>query len=289
MLVVDGGTASSSFDATLDGGDATTFSLAGAPELTPDAESWSVAVLFDDLAPRTDTLTVVAITAEGTYPVRSASRAYAVGGFAVTDYEAPPGVDITYRGQMFNAEGVEIGFTESSSTRYDIDPSLVIFSDPLVPGNCVLVEALSDFGGRKVRKRDGATYRVGTRTVGLFAPLGLLEGISLSVQTQSLDDADMLERVLEAMPVLVRSMPPVRVPRQLYVAVTQTDVQDVDVQWGGARTTYPLEGTQVSRSVTDVVVPVVTRQTYMDAFPTWAAFNAAYATWLDAINNPPEA
>jgi hypothetical protein len=289
MQVIDGGTASSSFGTTLDGGSASTVFLASAPELVPDAETWSVGLLFNDLSAATETLTVLAITAEGTYPVRSASRAYAVGGFAVTDHEAPPGVDITYRGQMFDADGGELGFTDSATTRYDIDPSLVIFSDPLVPGNRVLVEALSDFGGRKVRKRDGATYRVGTRTVGLFAPLGLLEGISLSVQTTSLDDADMLERVLEAMPVLVRSMPPVRVPRQLYVAVTQTDVQDIDVQYGGARTTYPLEGTQVSRSVTDIVVPVVTWQTYMDAYPTWAAFNAAYATWLDAINNPPEA
>jgi hypothetical protein len=289
MQVVDGGTASSTSTSTVDGGDAFTVFMPGAPQLTPDASTWSVDLRFDELKAATETLTVVAITAEVTYPVRSATRAYAVGGFTVTDYEAPPGVDVTYRGQMFAAGGTDLGFTDSATTRYNIDPSMVIFSDPLVPGNRVLVEARSDFGARKVRKREGATYRVGTRTVGLFAPLGLLEDVTLSVQTKSLDDADMLERVLEAMPVLVRSMPPVRVPRQLYVGIEQTDTQDVDVHWGGMWTTYPLKGTEVSRSVTDVVVPVVTWQTYMDAFPTWAAFNAAYATWLDAIDNPPEA
>ena len=260
----------------------------GAPLAVADPETWSVGLRFDSLFPATQTMTVTAITPDDTYPVRSADRAYAVGGFVGTDHEAPPGVDVTYRGQMFAADGTDLGYTDASVVRYDIDPSRVILSDPLEPGNAVLVEARNAFGETKVRRRSGNTFRAGGRTIGLYAPLGLLENVKLPVQTQTLEDADMLERVLSAMPVLVRSMPPVRLPRQLYVAIDTDESQDVDVQYGGEWTRYPLEGTQVSRSVTDIVVPIVTWQTYMDAFPTWAAFNAAYATWLDAMDNPPE-
>lgn len=260
----------------------------GAPILTADAGEFSVALRFDSVLPATQTMTVTAVTPELTYPVRSADRVFAVGGLAVTDYEAPPGVDVSYLGHMFAADGTDLGYTDTASARYEIDPSMVIVSDPLDPAKCVLVEAQEDFGGVKVRKRVGSTYRVGNRTIGLYAPLGLYEGLDLSIQTKSLADADTLEQILEAMPVLVRSMPPVRVPRQLYVAIEATEAEDVDVQYGGEWTRYPMKGAQVSRAVTDIVIPVVTWQTYMDVYPTWSLFNAAYASWLDAIENPPE-
>ena len=233
-------------------------------------------------------MTLTAITPEGEYTVRGADRAYAVGGLFVTDYEAPPGVPVTYRGHMYAADGTDMGYTEGATAEYDIDPSMVLLSDPLVPGNAVLVEAQGDFGQRKVRRRVGNTYRVGNRTIGLFTPLGLLEGVDITVQTKDLAAADELEQVLEAMPVLVRSMPVVRIPRQLYVAIESAEAEDIDVQYGEQWTKYPLQATEVSRSVTDIVVPVITWQTYIDAFPTWAAFNSAYATWLDAMQNPPK-
>ncbi|ROS52922.1 hypothetical protein [Frigoribacterium sp. PhB24] len=259
-----------------------------APVLTPDVDDTSVGVRFSTVDPKTQTMTVVAITEEGSYPVRQADRAYAVGGFQVVDHEAPLGVVVTYRGQMFSADGADLGYTDSASTQLDIDPSLVVFSDPLVPSNRVILEAKGDFGTKRVRRRPGNTFRVGSRTIGLFAPLGLLEAVGLAVQTWTADEAATLNAVLEAMPVLVRSMPPARIPRQLYVAIDQPEVEDIDVQYGGGWSIYPLQGAEVSRSVTDIVVPIVTWQTYMDVYPTWAEFNAAYATWLDAMENPPD-
>ena len=260
----------------------------GSAVIEADSRTWSASLVFDSVMPTTQTMTVTAITPEATYPVRGGERAYAAGGLQLVDAEVPFGVPVSYRGQMFDRAGVDLGFTDASDVQIDIDPSTVVLSDPLAPATAVQVSALSSFGRSKARRRQGNTYRVGSRTFGLYAPLGLYEKLSLGVEVQDLGASDLLEEVLEAMPVLVRSMPPVRLPRQLYVAIEAPEVQDVDVQYGGGWSKYPLEAAQVSRTVTDVVIPIVTWQAYLDAFGTWSQFNAAYATWLDAQQNPPE-
>jgi hypothetical protein len=264
--------------------------MAYAPTVTPYVDlnpGPRVDILFSTLPAAVQTITVVGISTAGEYNVRGAENAFAAGGFTVTDSEVPLGVPVTFRGHMFGVDGADLGYTDPTVVTVQADPDLVYLSDPLAPANAVAVIPTSRFGQRKTRSRSGAVYRTGNRTVALFGPVGLLEGLDLTVETFSVADADTLLGVVTALPVLVRSMPPIRLPRQLYVAIPEPQEEDVDVAYGGDWTIQALAGDEVSRTEVDVVVPVVTWQTFIDAFPTWDAMNARYSTWLDAMTNPP--
>jgi hypothetical protein len=65
------------------------------------------------------------------------------------------------------------------------------------------------------------------------------------------------------------------------------DAIQQDVQWGGGWVLFDLKGDEIDATTLDILVPVVTWQDYIDAFPTWADMEAAYSTWFDAMKNPP--
>lgn len=221
--------------------------------------------------------------------VRDAERAFAGGGYTETDYEAPVGVPVTYRAELFDEFGVSQGFTPSATTTLVGPVGVAWFSDPLDPANVVGVDMHGRFGSRLVRTRNTNDYQIGDRVVSLLGARGLLRGIPLWVHTDTIEQADALERVLAATNVLVRTMPIVRIPRALYVSVSAPEEVPQNVARGGEWIIWELVGNEISSPNLDIVVPVVTWQTYMDTFPTWNDFNAAYLTWNDAIRNPPEA
>ena len=260
------------------------------PVLTPNTDrdpSPRVGVRFDELHPDTATLTLVVISVDGTVEVRNARKAFAEGGFSIVDYEPPIGVEATYRAQQFNSAGVDLGFTESASTFLEGDPEIVWISDPLDPTSAVPVKADADLGGTLRRRRQMNLVNLGDTTIALMGSMGLLESVPLRCSTDNLEDAAMLDQILSRTIVLIRSSPPHRIPRCLNVAIGDPNKSVWEAQYGSEFTGWDLEGAEVSRTDFDIIVPVITWQAYIDAFPTWPAFNAAYATWLDAADSPP--
>lgn len=244
-------------------------------------------VVFEALDPATRTVTVYQ-SADQLRKVADGIDAYAVGGFTVTDYLIPGGVDVSYYAEMFDDAGVSLGLTDSTSVQVAWDPSMVVFSDPSDPATAVLLEAVDDFAGRVTRSRQLSLYSVGSRVVSLAGQPGLIEKLSLHSQAKTLEDADMMQAVLSRPLVAVRAMKrPVRIPPVLIVAIASWDELPVDVQWGGEWSQFELDASEVSPSRVSIIVPVVSWQAYMDAFPTWLDFMAAYDTWLDAMRNPP--
>lgn len=249
-----------------------------------------VDVLFPSsaLVAGTTTVTVLQISEDGEVVVRNADRMFASGGAFVTDYEVPLGVPVQYRAEQFNAAGVSLGFTEIASVQVNIDPSMVVVQDPLVPERAVMVEAKDDFAGDLVAERELQLYRIGSDTVALMGAMGLASNVPLHVQTKTLDDELALRRILAETQVLFRSMPgPVLIPRCLHVVIPQVRRVPMDVQWGGEWVRWPLVGDQVTRSMLSIIVPVVDYAQFNAAFASYTAFNAAYATYLAAIANPP--
>jgi hypothetical protein len=246
-----------------------------------------------DLDGSTVTITVHQISVAGDIEVRNMVGVASAGGFVETDYEPPLGVPITYRVQQYDSGGVELGYVLELTTQVDIADGMAVLSDPLVPGNAVMVEAHTDFGAELRRTRPTRVYRAGYRSVALMGLQSLLEDIPLRCQTQTLDDADMLEDVLAAGQFLVRLMPSGgRLPLILHVVVPNPVQVPVDVQYGGEWIKWELSGVEVSRPTIDIIVPVISYQRFIDYLDasgdgTYGYAATIWSTYIDALRNPP--
>ncbi len=240
-----------------------------------------------DTYPDAATLTIVQLSSEGQINVRDAERVSAAGGVFKTDYEIPPGIVTTYRAQMFTAGGGDLGFTPSASVQVDIEVGWAIVQDYLEPKQAVLVGAGQQFANTLQKTRTIALYPAGTDTIALMGELGLLSSINLRLITQSDADTETLETIIENGTVLIRTMPPMPVPRQLFVAIGTPTRVPSNVRWGGEVSIFDLTGEQVSRNTLTVLVPTSTWADVIAFFPSWAALVAARASWLDLLKNPP--
>lgn len=254
----------------------------------------------DDPSPRADilltsgdmtgvtTVSVHQVSAAGDFIVRGADRAPAAGGYFVTDYEIPLGIEVTYRAEKFNGSGVSLGFVSAGLVTVNVDPSEVIFSDPLAPKNAARAVGRTEFAGVVQTRRPKQIYRAGVATVALMGESGLVEGVALDVATYTIETSDALEAVLTNAYVLVRSMPNIlRLPQVFHCVIAEPVQVPQDVQYGGGWVLWPLVGDQVTRSALQVLEAAVTYQRYTDYYATYADFNAAYSTYLAALQSPP--
>lgn len=265
-------------------------------ELTTTSVPPTVRLAFDesDLPGSTHTL-VVSRTHDGiTETVRSAWALFAAGGAVLTDSEVPVGVSVSYAAEAFDADGNALGKTEAVTAFIDSDPATGWISDPTNPNLVVRVSLLDDFADTLSTVRQVQTYQVGNRVVALLGSLGKLQNINIRVRTDTVEDGQTLALVLAQTSVLIRTSPPADVPRLLYVIVPEVNKTGTggldDIQFGGGAAIWQGTGQEVSTTTLDILVPLVTWQTYIDAFSdaTWADVIAIYSgTWLDAIENPP--
>jgi hypothetical protein len=246
-----------------------------------------VHVTVTDPFPTADSLTVLQLSIDGQIEVRNGVRISAVGGNFVPDYEVPLGVQVQYRVEFFTAAGVSLGLSEPETTQVDVEVGKAIFQDYLAPENAVMVDAEKRFAEDIKSSRTLQLYRAGLDTIALMGEQGLLESVNLRVVTLTEADQVGLDRILNEGTVLIRTMPPMPVPRLLFAVIGTPTRVPINARWGGTMSYFDLVGDQVSRNILDIIVPVVTWQRIIDAYPTWADLIAAHSTWLDLIKNPP--
>ena len=259
------------------------------PVLTPTMHpSPQVRVDFDSLHASTARITVHRSKSVSA-TVRDAEDAYAAGGFTIVDYEVPLGVHVGYWAEMFDASGNSLGLTGTTETILYGEQGYGWFSNPLSPGDALEVVLDAQFGESLSRSRPMQLHRVGNSTIALMGSIGLLEGVNLTCKTYRIEDADRLSKILASSLILVRTTPRIRIPSALYVAASQFAEVEQDVQFGGEWIVWPLQGDEVTPSTISAAAPAYPYQTYMDAFATYAEAELAYATYLDAMKNPPGA
>lgn len=267
-----------------------TVALPSPPDITPHTDYAPVPrvdVLFDNLPFGAVYVTVFQISAEGTIPVRSAIRSFAAGGYFITDYEVPLGIPVSYRAEQFDAAGNSMGFTDTATTQVDIPVGVAVFQDPLEPAVSAVVGCEASFAETLSRTREVKRHLIGFETIALMGAMSLLEDVNLRVWA----DADVTQRkfdaVLSRTQVLVRTMPPMPLPRAFHVVIPSPKRVPFDIRFDGETNVWDLTAFEVTRSTLDIIVPPVTWQRVIDAYPTWADVIAAHPTWLDVLKNPP--
>lgn len=265
------------------------------PTLNPflDAEPCPrVEVLFTSFAPGTVAVDVHRIAAGREYLVRGAVKAVVAGALSRIDFEVPFGVPVQYRAEMFDADGLSLGFTESATVTLDVAETWV--HNPLDPQGATTVSFRRSALQEIERPIDGQTVRPMGRPVAVIVSRMRrgIEGAALDVIVDTTEQADRLQAMLggydrEMVPVLcyrVGANDRVRVPRPFFAGILSFVERDDQNYTAGFsdKLGYSIQADEVSPPTPALVVPLLTRADLNAAFATRAAFNAFFLTRLDA-------
>lgn len=209
-------------------------------------------------------------------------------GVAALDFEVPFRTPAMYRAECFDAAGVSLGFTETSEITVAVGDVWV--HNPLDPTVAVNLGPYGLLSGSGAGSRptvgdtvwpDGAVVgrRVGSTRRGVV-------GGRIGFAVETLEVADELQAmvgdyVMQQVGVLcVRTPPPVRMPRTLFASVRDVEEQDVNVAWGGgSRTDHWFSYDEVSPPFPGLVTPLLTYGDVDEFYGSYAAADAAYATY----------
>jgi hypothetical protein len=287
-LVVDGGDAFSTFTDVVDGGDA--FTRYG-PDLTAVAAMAPVPhveLVFTGLDPAAVTATVYRIADGRTTRVRGLIDVDASGGFGGIDTEAPTyGVPVSYRAQLFAADGSDLGFTESSTTAVEFYQAVI--HQPLDPRRAAVVDLRPEFAQTIQRSRMGdIVYPLG-RPRGVWVSTGSkgITGLDLTVVTDTLEQADALLSVwgkgddVQIPVICLRVDPVLRLPMPLFAAVPEPVEQRPNPYAAENTIDWPLKGDEVDPPAEAIVQALLTYADLEAVFPDYDSLEAAYLTYLD--------
>lgn len=290
--VVDGGTPSSTFTDVLDGGDPTTVYPEAGPELTVflDANpAPRVEVLLSELPAGVAFVTVYRLADGRQYQVRGAVNAATAGALTRIDNEVPFGVPVTYRAELFDTDGMSLGFTESSTVQVDAPDTWV--HNPLDPAGAVQADLRGTDAPQLTRQSEGDVYYPQGRRVGVLVT-GQRRGLSdvqLEFIVDSEDAADRFTRLLggyasQTVPALcirVGAGQLVRLPKPFFAGVLSSTEQDLRPTLGLDSFAYQVTGQEIAPPAVGIVVPLLTNADLNAAFRSNTAMNGSYLTNLD--------
>lgn len=247
-----------------------------------------------DLDPACVTAQVLQVSKWGSVPVENTPRPVA-GGLVVYDYTIPAGVPVLYQVRQFNGAGAEIGLALSMAAEVEIPFGKVVISDPFAPNSAVLLDGEARFANQRPTSRPTKVYQAGSQTFAMSGLRSAFQDVNLTCYTDTTDDADALDRILDQSTVLIRTHPRVGLPGAFYATIPNPVADTSDhARFGRDTTLWAMSGMQLSRPTVDVLVPVYSYdlfKQYLDAkYPPEATYDDAAAEWstyIDAIRNPP--
>ncbi|WP_336647519.1 hypothetical protein [Microbacterium sp. MMO-10] len=241
-----------------------------------------VEVFFASFAAGTATVTVYRLAGGREHRVRGAVRAPVSGALSRIDFEVPFGVPVTYRAEQFNAAGISLGFTDSSSVTIDSADSWM--HNPLDPAGAARVIIGDETAKTITRPTPGVVSRPKGRVVGvvLSEPRQGVTGLQVLVRTSADADADRVQGMVGD-----DNMPPVvcirlggddrrmRVPQPLFLSALSVAEIDVNHRWGGSELAHSFEGDEVDPPTPGLYVPLLRRKDLDAFFVTRAAMDAS--------------
>ncbi|QIS38607.1 hypothetical protein [Clavibacter capsici] len=233
-----------------------------------------VLVSFAGFGPGTAFVTVFRIAGGRTFRVRGAVMAAVAGGFSRFDYEAPFGLELFYRAEMFDASGVSLGFTGAASVTLDVLETWV--HNPLDPAGATTIAFRDNALRELTRPSEGQVYYPQGRRVGVVVSGQRrgLSGVVLDLIVDSVAQANRFQVIAGGG--YDASMPPVgcfrvgaadrvRVPRPLFASLLEVSEQDMNYVLGGTQITFAVQGDEVAPPAEALIIPLLTRAD-VDAF-----------------------
>lgn len=287
-----------------------------APTITPFLDSAPcprVEVFFEEFAPGTETVTVYRTAANREFLVRGAVEAATAGALTRIDFECPFNVPVTYRAEMFDGDGLSLGFTDPTTLgeQYEADDApeddefTALFPggpigfgllsasswlhNPLDPQGAVRVQAVLGSAASLSRPVSGTISRPLGRRVGVMLSRGRagLSGFTYDIHCDTLAQADKVQAMLgtytnTTVPVLCLRMggdeSRLRVPQPLFMGVLDIAEEMQDVQYGGEWTIQRMTGDEVAPPTPGLFVPLLTNADLAYYYATNAAMKADNAS-----------
>lgn len=289
-VTYDGGLADSVFDSALDGGDAATFFPVEGPTVTPQPDGSpvpNVLVVIEDVDPETLVVNLYRIADGRTYLVRGGIRRYAVGGTSIVDWEAPFGVPITYRAEMFSDVDAtqSLGFTEGTETLLDVRQAW--FHQPLSPSLAFRPTMLWGTGLDRVRSTPGdlvyaqgaelATWVGGQRQGLAEVPFVLLTDREGADQAQATFGR---YGTNQSAVLCIRTPKDMRIPRTFYAVVSQVKETTLNRPGVGEAVQFDFTATEARPPAPGLVAAALRRMDIDATYPTRDQRAAAYLTRL---------
>lgn len=274
-----------------------------------------VEVFFDEFAPGTVTVTVYRSAANREYLVRGAVEAATAGALTRIDFECPFNEPVSYWAEMFDADGLSLGFTDSTTLGEvweglapeddlppdeDLSPFAEMIGTGLVSADTWLHNPLDPQGAVRVQARDGSAAILSRPMNGAISrPIGRRVGVVLSqgrnglvdftydIHCDDLETADKVQAMLgshttDAVPVLCLRVggdeSRLRIPKPLFLGVLSIAEEMMDVQYGGEWTIQRMTGDEAAPPVPGLFIPLLTNADLKAFYATNAAMKAAYPT-----------
>lgn len=261
-----------------------------APTLVPRPDMGPVPrveVTFASVDAATVTATVFRSAVGRTFRVRGGVAVAAAGGFTLVDTEAPFGVPLTYRAEMFDVGGVSIGFTDTAVVVLDFDGTVI--HQPLDTTRAVQVDPSVEWGGSVEWSAAGRSVRPMGRTVPVWigdGGVGGAERVPLVFVTESAGQEDAFRSVVggpddpQVQVACVRTSTPLGLPQPFFARADWRRLTEPDEAWGETIVRWGGTALEVSPPAEMVFTALLKYSDLEGAFSTYSALEAAYLTYL---------
>lgn len=253
------------------------------PVMEPVPHNRIVVEGLPDLTDAT-TVNVLRMTTDGETVIRGGWQIPSTTAFTVDDVEAPFGVETRYRLELFDSDGVSLGWTEPT------EPVTLDFAGTLIQ-NCLdadlnaTVIHMAGSGQSHARSRGGevvaapnrAPYWVGSgvRTVSTRLIFRVYDEEERSKLAQLMGGyGDSITEVL-----CMRTTDPLHLGSPFYMLATQPETHGVDWRWGGDITESVWDVVEVQPPGLGLSRALLTWNDVMATYPTWSAVMGEYASW----------
>lgn len=262
---------------------------------TPDGEPAPfIEVTAEDFDPGVETVTVWRSAAGRQFKVRGLVGVSAGGTVNIRDFEAPFGVESSYRVEQFDSAGDFVAWSLPEVATLD-SPALrwqAWFHNPFEPQGSVRVELMGQRDRSLSRPVNAEVFQVQARSVGVTVfngPRRGLQRVVLDCVTLTDDDEAKFDALFggyddTTIPVVcVRTHPASRLPGTLFALVSAAKRPiDLDPEDEDGRLEWAVEGDEVAPPAEGIVTVLLGYDDFTAFYADYAEFTAAYTDYRQA-------